>query len=46
MPQTNLSTERKQTRGREQTCGCQKEGGGSEKNWECVVSRGKLLHLE
>ena len=43
----NLSTEKKQTHGhREQTCGCQRGGEGSEMDWEFVVSGCKLLHLE
>ena len=43
----NLSTEKKQTYGHgEQFCDCQEGGGGSGRNWEFGVSRGKLLHLE
>ena len=43
----NLSTEQKQTHGlEEQTCGCQREGGGSGMDWEYVFRRCKLLHLE
>ena len=43
----NLSTEKKQTPGHgEQTCGCQRGGGGSGIDWEFRVSRCKLLHLE
>ena len=43
----NLSAEKKQTHGlREQTCGCQVEGGGSRMAWEFGISRCKLLHLE
>ena len=41
----NLSTKQEQThRHREQTCGCQREGGGMD--WEFGVSRCKLLHIE
>ena len=41
------STEKKQTLGHgEQTCGCQRGGGGSGMHWEFGVSRCKLLHLE
>ena len=47
MPQMNISTEKKQTqRHREQKCGCQGRGGGSEMHWEFGVNRYKLLHLE
>ena len=43
----NLSTEKKQTQGHgKQSCGCQKEGGGSGMDWEFGVGRCKLLHLE
>ena len=43
----NLATEKKETQGHgEQTYGCQGKGEGSEKDWECEVSRCKLLHLE
>ena len=45
----NLFTEQKQThRYREWTCGCQGEGGGRgyEMDWEFMVSRSKLLHIE
>ena len=37
---------RNRLRHREQTCGCQEGGGGSGKDWEFVVSRCKVLHLE
>ena len=47
MAQINISAERKQThRNREQTCGCQWGGGGSEMDEEFGVSRFKLLYLE
>ena len=43
----NLSTKQKQTHGhREQTCRCQRQGGGSGINGEFGVGRCKLLHLE
>ena len=43
MAQMNLSTEKKQTRGRgEQTCDCQWGGGGSGMDWEFGVSICKL----
>ena len=35
---------KKKKKHREQTCGCQ--GGGERMDWEFVVSRRKLLHLE
>ena len=41
----NLSTEQKQTRHREQPCGCQGVGGGSGVDWEFGDGRCKLLHL-
>ena len=42
-----LSTEKKQTHGhREQTCGCQVGGKGSELDWKFGLSRCKLLHVE
>ena len=31
---------------REQTCGCQRGGGGRGMDWEFGVGRSKLLHLE
>ena len=31
---------------REQTCGCQGEGGGGGLDWEFGVSRGELLYRE
>ena len=48
MAQMNLSTEKKQIHGhREQTCGCQGEGGRKEVGRLGVrVSRCKLLHLD
>ena len=43
----NLSMKQKQThRYREQTCGCQGEGGRRGMDWEFGVSRCKLLRLE
>ena len=43
----NLSTKQKQIhKHREQTCGCQGEGGGQGMGWEDAVSRCKLLHRE
>ena len=43
----NTSTEKKQTHELgEQTCGCQWGGGENGTDWEFVVSRCKLLHLE
>ena len=46
MTQMNLST--KQThRHREQTCGCQGGGaGGGEMDWECGMSRCKLVYIK
>ena len=45
--QMNLSTEQKQThKHREETCGCQRGGGGSGVDGEFGVGRCKLLHLE
>ena len=42
----NLSTRQKQThRHREQTCGCQAEGSGGAKEWECGISRCELLYI-
>ena len=38
MPEMNLSTEEKQTH-REQTWGCQGEGGGSGMHWEFGIGR-------
>ena len=47
MAQMNPSTEKKKThRHREQTCGCQREGGKSRMDGEFRVSRYKLSHLE
>ena len=51
MTQTNLSTKQQQThRHREQTCGCQGQGGwrgvGGGMGWDLGVSRCKLLHIE
>ena len=47
MAQMKLTTKQKLTHThREQTCGCQWGGGGSGKDWEFLVSRCKLLHLE
>ena len=47
MAQMNLSTEQKQTHGhREQTCGCQRGGGGSGMDGEFGVSRCQLLYFE
>ena len=38
-------TKQKQThRHRVQTCGCQRGGDMGEKNWEFVISRGKLVY--
>ena len=43
----NLSIQQKQThRHKEQTCGCQRKGGGSGMDGEFGVGRCKLLHLE
>ena len=44
----NLSMKQKWTHGhREQTCGCQRGGGGGEgMEWEFGVSRCKLLYIE
>ena len=44
----NLSMKQKQThRHREQTCGCQGEGGSQGgKDWEFGISRCKLLYIE
>ena len=47
MVQINLSTKQKQThRHREQICGCQKGGGGSEIDGEFGVGRWKTLYSE
>ena len=43
----NLSTERRRAHEhREQTCGCQDGGGGSEIDWEFGIGGCRLLHLE
>ena len=43
----NLSSKQKQIhKHREQTCGCQGEGGKGEKDWEFEISRCKLLYIE
>ena len=45
MTQMHLSTRQKQTnRHKEQTCGCQGDGGGMD--WEFGISRCKLLYIE
>ena len=44
MVQVNPCTKQKQIqRHREQTCGCQGEGGGSRMDWEFEISKYKLL---
>ena len=46
MTQMNLSMKQKLThKHREQTCGCQ-GGGGWEMDWECGISRCKLVYIE
>ena len=43
----NLSMKQKQIhRHREQTCGCQRGGGGRGMDWEFGISRCKLLYIE
>ena len=42
----NLPSQNVPLRLGEQTCGCQGEGGGSGMDWEFVVNRCKLLHLD
>ena len=42
----NLSIEKKTHGVEEQTCGCQRGGGGSGMDWEFGVNRCKLLYLE
>ena len=48
MAQINLSAGKKKQTHRlvEQTCDCQRGGGGSGIDWEFGVGRCKLLHLE
>ena len=47
MIQMNLSRKQKQThRHREQTCGCQRVGGGGGIDWKFGISRCKLLSIE
>ena len=42
----NLSTGKKTHGLGDQTCGCQRGGGGNGMDWESGVNRCKLLHLE
>ena len=43
----NISMKQKQThKHREQTCGCQEGGVRGGIDWECGISRWKLLHVE
>ena len=47
LAQMNLSAKQKQSHGHgEQTCGCQRGGGGSRLHTEFGISRCNLLHLE
>ena len=47
LAQMNLSAKQKQSHGHgEQTCGCQRGGGGSRLHTEFGIIRCNLLHLE